>query len=610
MAAISSLLKSAQATQTKIRHAQDAQVAFEWQNSAQTYDDYLAYNDYLQKNLAKAEDPTDALSYQTKMRGAFSSYTSNEIQRQSQAVMEGRATIQDKMQVVERLYGQAVANGDMNLAQNLVTTWDSLSIQLQNEAKAAVTTRAAAASTAATDFKNAVSDMVSQYAGLMDQVTQASTLASNPAEFQQSLAKINQQLPDNVKLQDGQDFFDIAATLVNAIGGSTANGSPDPNSILGQAIQLAPDAATRQALEKQYNTFAKKGVLTLADGTQQALISLPGVDGKTGKATVINLTPEDIQRQLAAAQIGETIYKMTPTKKGTVWSTNTLDGYVFGRDQNGNPVALPTYSIDGNLGQKLTDAGGNEIKINKNNKQVNANYEELLKSAGFEVTKQDGSIIVDDPTGQGRLAGSDRAQVYIDRNGRLQFVDNNNDIFNFNFAKDGKFNGIGKEIANPFITAGANGSLNQNSPYFQTHQEDYRQAYGTAGLLTPQSVQQFDSAVGIGRMPTLPGAAGTPTPRFSSATSVLQNAQQIQNTIAQQRAAAAIQAQPAPQIQASPVPQIQAPALNPQFISSRNATISVAPNVAPRPSISIAPAPAPKPTVTVQKKAPKFSISF
>jgi hypothetical protein len=144
MAGVSSLLKSAASTRKKVLAQEDAFAAYDWENSAQSYTDFLNYSKYLQKRQSSTTDPSDKLSYATKMRSAQRTFTSNEIQRQTQAVQEGRSSTQDKMKAVYDLWQRAASNGDYNLAQNLVSTYDALSIQLQNEQKAAASSIASA----------------------------------------------------------------------------------------------------------------------------------------------------------------------------------------------------------------------------------------------------------------------------------------------------------------------------------------------------------------------------------------------------------------------------------------------------------------------------------
>lgn len=154
MPSVSSLLKSAQATQKKIRTQEDALIAFQWESSAQTYEDFVEYEKYLRERLETATDPSDQLTYATKQRSARRSYVSNELQREQMAIMEGRATTQDKMNSIQDLYAQAVDNGDFNLAQNLYSQWDALSIKLQNEQEQAAKAFASSSAKAKADFTN------------------------------------------------------------------------------------------------------------------------------------------------------------------------------------------------------------------------------------------------------------------------------------------------------------------------------------------------------------------------------------------------------------------------------------------------------------------------
>lgn len=136
MPTISSLLRSAEATRNKIRSQEDQLAAFQWENSAQTYEDFSSYEKFLNTQSNKARDPSDKITYASKLRSARRSYTSNEIQRQQMSIMEGTGSTRTKLDKVYDLYSQAVTNGDYNLAQNLASQYDSLSIQAQNEAEA------------------------------------------------------------------------------------------------------------------------------------------------------------------------------------------------------------------------------------------------------------------------------------------------------------------------------------------------------------------------------------------------------------------------------------------------------------------------------------------
>lgn len=154
--AATALLKSAAATRKKIRAQEDALQAYLWESSAQTRADYEQYQDYLKNRLENTTDPGDQLTYMSKQRTIRRSFVSNELQREQMRIMEGTGTTQTKMEAVQRLYEEAVANEDYNLAQNLVSQWQSLSIQQQQETEANLKAFRGASSKAKNDFINSL----------------------------------------------------------------------------------------------------------------------------------------------------------------------------------------------------------------------------------------------------------------------------------------------------------------------------------------------------------------------------------------------------------------------------------------------------------------------
>ena len=133
MASTTSLLKSAAATRKKIRAQEDQIKQFEWENSAQTRAEFDEYQDYLNKRLQETSDVSDQLTYMSRQRAIFRSFTSNELQREQDRIRQGTGSIASKKAAIENLYNQAAANGDYNLAQNLVSQWYDLDIQEQNQ---------------------------------------------------------------------------------------------------------------------------------------------------------------------------------------------------------------------------------------------------------------------------------------------------------------------------------------------------------------------------------------------------------------------------------------------------------------------------------------------
>ena len=231
MPTISSLMRSAAATRQKIQNQQDAQMAFDWENSAQTYDDYIAYSNYLEGRQQTVTDPSDALTYATKIRSARRSYTSNEIQRQQMNVMEGSSSLSDKQNTVYELYKQAVANGDYNLAQNLASQYDSLSVQIQNEQKVAYGNAVSAGKKAADKFlKNLISG--DGYIELPD------------GSVAMSFKEITRQVNQSGGIEGGVNVWDAAQKTVDAL----TNG-------VQAALQSAPDQETYDSIYDKYAGF-------------------------------------------------------------------------------------------------------------------------------------------------------------------------------------------------------------------------------------------------------------------------------------------------------------------------------------------------------------------
>lgn len=134
MAGTTSLLRSAASARKKIEAQQDAQVAYDYSNSAKTYDDYLKYSDYIQKRAKSVSDPSTALTLQKTYDSAYKSYISNEIQRATINTLEGRGTSITKYNTILGFMEQATQSGQYDLAQTLNLQLDNLGVSIQNEA--------------------------------------------------------------------------------------------------------------------------------------------------------------------------------------------------------------------------------------------------------------------------------------------------------------------------------------------------------------------------------------------------------------------------------------------------------------------------------------------
>jgi hypothetical protein len=159
-AAVSSLLRTAQAAQTKLLAYNDQAAAYDWGLSAKTQDDLNTYLGYLQKRqdrinaLPGADTSTtaqkQALALQQKMVDARRSFSSAEIQRATIDTLQGTGSDQNKMDKLNQLMGQAAQTGDANLFQTLDSTRSSLSKSMQDKALAAQQRAEAASKTAET----------------------------------------------------------------------------------------------------------------------------------------------------------------------------------------------------------------------------------------------------------------------------------------------------------------------------------------------------------------------------------------------------------------------------------------------------------------------------
>lgn len=321
MAGVSSLLKSAQATQKKIRSQEDAEVAYEWSLSAKTYDQYLQYKQYLDDRASKTSDPSETLSYRKLVNSAYSAYTSNEIQRQSINVIEGRGTNTDKYNAIYGLYDAAIKNNNYDLAQSLNLQLDNLSVKIQNEQESA-------------------QRVAGQMAGY--QVKSVKALASAMKSDLRELGRIYQD--------QGPEKFDKFLS--------------DPE-VQKQMI------ANNPALEKVFASGAKVGFWDIANGAveqmkeayQTAVNTLPPEDAadfkeeldkiNTGETKfsipgVGSITQDDIKKQADAVRAGGTYFY-----KGVdnTMEKGSLTNYTWAKDENGKYRLINQYASPGTSGQ-------------------------------------------------------------------------------------------------------------------------------------------------------------------------------------------------------------------------------------------------------------------
>ena len=197
----SSLLSSAASRANKIRETEDALIAFDWQQSAKTYGDFIEYSNYLAERAKTAPDPLKALGYQKTLSSARTGYISNEIQRQNIAVVEGKATNMDKYSKLVDLYQQAVDAGNYDLAQSLNLQIDNLSVKIQNEQQAAAAAAQRGYANAASAKAKSVKELQNKLTNGVEDITLADGTKVTPLSV----------IADNLKETGGSNASWLAA---------------------------------------------------------------------------------------------------------------------------------------------------------------------------------------------------------------------------------------------------------------------------------------------------------------------------------------------------------------------------------------------------------------
>lgn len=407
MPSVSSLLKSALATQEKIRKQEDAIVAFNWESSLQTYQDFVEYEKYLNQRAQETSDPSDQLTYQTKIRSARRTYTSNEIQRQQMAIMEGRGNIQTKMDSIKNLYEQALDNGDLNLAQNLVSQWDSLSIQQQNEQAQAL----------------------KEY--------QAKLASGSSGKVAEDLLNKLTKGVDDIVLPTGQTVTPLAVIKQHIINtGDTVGGikaaEETMEAMAGIIVDKYQNASTQEEIDKLEQDYGK-GLERLYE-SDKLFVQLPGV----GK-----LTYADVVDAIANDSFNNPMFGLKLTDKGYELKRNNVERIEYARTINPEtgeeeyaPLKVRTdqdklffgYSDTGRgIKTQVTDDGaviGKDGSVmagtGKKNRDDSQTIENRLKELGIRATQNQNT----GTTIQIYLPGEDvERTATIQPNGDIRFME-------------------------------------------------------------------------------------------------------------------------------------------------------------------------------------------
>lgn len=381
----SALVKSAASIASTVADYNDKLAAAQWSNSAQTDADWQQYQNYLSgridslNNTGALTDVSKAVSLTSTLEAANRSYVSNTIQRSSQAILEGTGTATDKLSTIDDLYYQAVANGDDNLAQNLVSQHDTLSQQIQYDQQTAAT----AQQTLYTANQNA------QAQGYSDAETQVKAAL---ASFSNGFKTTGQGFTTKTLTDESSSIIQTAKSLgVDIPTGSAANNG----SIVQAAFQTV--YALEEAKAAIYNatpggTASYNSALQSMDNINSGVTTL-SVGGQSltyEDATYYAEHPDAYHQVTTGTNIeGQTTYGL---------AKSAVQGYAY--DKNG--VAQPIYTVKdakGNVVQGPTGTTTYQAQDANGQKQMQAD----LTQAGFSVRVVNGNLIAT-PSSDGKNA--------------------------------------------------------------------------------------------------------------------------------------------------------------------------------------------------------------
>lgn len=431
MAATSSLLKSAESTRKKIRQQQDAEVAYQYQLSAKTYEDFLAYSKYLEDRQESVNNPAERLSYSKNINSARSGYISNEIQRQTISVMEGRSTNTDKYNAMVGLYRQAVDNGNYDLAQSLVSQLDSLSIRIQNEAEAGQR----AAATMALNGVKSITGLIKKIQTGDAELTLADGRVVKP------LSVLDGELRGEGNTATGNYWLEVRNTI-EAIQAVVAD------AYMGATTQEAVDW-----IEEKYGK--------VLDGTYE----YPTAAGK--------LTGQEVELAYGSSAAGNPLYSVATTRDETTgetrykFSKNKVDDFVWVFNDDGTVSAVETrakaldqqQSLDAriNADGTINRAKEGEQGYDKNALSIRQKLTDLGYS-GFE-SNDDGTFSIIDPEG----VIYDRASIMPDGSVRFfgepgQYSGDQSGLYEINLGSGGRRE-VAPDETSMFGTASSFGGL-------------------------------------------------------------------------------------------------------------------------------------------------------
>lgn len=328
MASVSSLLKSGASVRNQLATYQDSVQAYEYSNSAYTDSALNDYINYLQSRVnalnaaPSVTNASKALSLTKAMDSATKSNISATIQRENIQMMAGNASLTDKYTTIVDQYSRAYANGDMTLAQSLMSQAYSVNQSIQLQAQQAITAQNALAAAAEAAGKAAAGE----------EVTIADSLTSNL-----------KQLNNNIKATGMGNF------------NSTVKAWVDQNSAvlqsLGVKLPNQPnywDIVTGVA-GAQYNHYMLASQMYAPYGTGYGSDSwkyaLSASDVNSGLTKLPTLAGDLSLQTVMAAAANPSQYIYNPSKGAFVQTQQTGNKFQTTGPNGTGPLQIqPTYS--------------------------------------------------------------------------------------------------------------------------------------------------------------------------------------------------------------------------------------------------------------------------
>lgn len=360
MAGTTALLRSAASARKKVQAQQDAQVAYDYSNSAKTYEDYIRYSDYLQKRAKSVTDPSSALTLQKTADSSYKGYISNEIQRQTINTLEGRGTSVDKYNKIYGFMDQAMKSGQYDLAQSLNLQLDNLGVSIQNES---IRAQEAAQRLGEAQVKYAEKQ---SKAGAAANLSMGKSLEAGLESLNQAFAKGGQKAYNEA----AKSFVQQNKQLIESLTGEKL--PKDASTNIGQVI-----AGTIKGIGIYYNMAADSIAMTDPEKSVEYMAKAQEIASGTRKYS----TPAG---------------KMSYTDAQEFAKNQSLYGQVQNKDTNQFELARHTlagYQVDeqGNVTKQATAYFQGEQPVNK---KMTKTDQKQLEKLGF------GSVKYDSKTGQ------------------------------------------------------------------------------------------------------------------------------------------------------------------------------------------------------------------